>query len=478
MKVAFTFFLAVTLVAADDKTCLDCNTDDSQVLLQSKVAVGENDHDIGSMARMNALSQTATIVKEMIDIDQMADDLKQEAAENVVVLQQQVDDMKPAMNAAKAKFKADRKRIRSNYKGCRKKITWNAKKWKGTSQCAPFVPHMSMLEGEQAEGKGVEAAQDQQERRKPKKKKAKAAARCATRPKCELRQAKRLAKRAVKEDFKNIRKDFRDRKKELRKAKFQKNVLPKIILLLKPELLKALGGVDMNDDSSGQLKTCEHALTQEQTIDCVPLAEINLEELLKNYMNVQLHGQMKDHFEKVFKAIKTFIWKIFDPAKDGVKNSLVAAVGTIPVVGGALAVAVGVLMELIYKAIKYGVESSLDKVSKVLQGELVQGMVNAVFATGLFTTDALEDSTRSEALASELKKTGAAAQKAIEASTQKQIKDEATNAQEEAQKEAEGAESSIKTEGDDVKDGEEEDDQEDVDQYEEEAEEDIDDDDD
>merc|ERR1719333_768029 len=78
---------------------------------------------------------------------------------------------------------------------------------------------------------------------------------CASKPKCDLRQAKRRAKKAAKEDFKNVRKSFRDYKRQLRKAKFHKNILPKVIVLLKPELLKALSSVDMSKDNSGQVKT-------------------------------------------------------------------------------------------------------------------------------------------------------------------------------------------------------------------------------
>merc|ERR1719333_107785 len=53
--------------------------------------------------------------------------------------------MKPGVDAARAKFKADRKVIRDSFKKCKKKITTNKKKWKKLSQCAPFVQYFPSL---------------------------------------------------------------------------------------------------------------------------------------------------------------------------------------------------------------------------------------------------------------------------------------------------------------------------------------------
>lgn len=477
--------------AADDQSCSECaahDTKDLQVLLQSKVTFEGHDDNIGQSiisGESDAFMELATIVRgDLIDVEKMALDLQTEAAVNVNVLQQTVDSMKPGVDAARAKFKADRKVIRDSFKKCKKKITTNKKKWKTLSQCAPFVQYFPSLLEVQEENEvmvqGPKKTKAEKKAEKAAKKEAKKAAKeakilakCQKKPKCELRQAKLSAKLAAKEEFKTIRKSFREYKKQLRQAKFQKNILPKVIVLLKPELLKALAQVDMSDSSTGQVRTCEQALTVEERTDCIPLAEINLVSLLKNYMNVQLNGQLKGHFEKLFKKIKEGVWKLFDPPVGSIKNSLVAAVGTTPIVGGALAAAVGVIFDFLYKAIKYGVESSLDKVSTLLQSETVKGIVNAVFATGLFTPQALQDTTQKAALGSQLTTVADAAEKSAQSTSQKLITTEAATAQAAADAAKSGAESDIKAAGEEMQEGENEDEEEDVNQYEEEDAEDI-----
>lgn len=503
MRVASIFILAVIAGAVDEKSCLQQDeVKHQQVLIQSKVTseivdsvdMAETD-DEGAMEKgatgrlevqlnrsmkragyqLGAVySKVGTIVKDdLLDIDKMAKDLKKEAAAKVRELTRKVNGMSNQMKKAKKKFKADRKAIRSNFKKCKKV----RKHWKTKSECAPFKPHLSMLEVQdgQAEQEGEEEEQEEQEemfaggrRRKADK----------TPTKKELRQAKREAKRAAKDTFKNVKKSVRDYKKQLRQAKFQKNVLPKMIILLKPQLIKALGQVDMSDDSTGQLRACEKALavTEEEEADCIPLAEINVVSLLKNYMNVALNSALLLKFHDLFTKIKEAIWKIFDPPVQGIKESLVASVGSIPAVGGMLAVAVGVIFDVLYKAIKFAVEYALDMVSLVLRTELVKGIVNAVFATGLFDTDSLGGSTTNKELGNAMKNAGDSAQKSIMASSQKSITDEATSAKGAAKQAALGQADQIEGEGVTVENEENQEDKADEDEEEAEDKADIDDD--
>ena len=56
------------------------------------------------------------------------------------------------------------------------------------------------------------------------------------------------------------------------------------------------------------------------------------------------------------------------------------AVGSIPMVGGMLAAAIGILMEVLYAAVKKKVERAFDDIMSLLQVKLVTEMVDAVSA--------------------------------------------------------------------------------------------------
>jgi hypothetical protein len=298
---------------------------------------------------------------------------------------------------------------------------------------------------------------------------------CKGKPKCELRQAKRVAKLAAMEKYKKIRQDFRDYKRQLRSVNFQKKMMPYANKVIKPLLLDALGAVKVEDDSSGQVQTCDKPLKEgELKTDCIPLAEMGSVALLRNYMNVQLNLRLEIHFRNVSDAIKGGIWKVFDPPWSIAKNSLILELGTIPLVGGVLATAVSVTFEYMYKSIKDGVEKAVDKITNLLKMKTVEHIDKAVFHTGAFTLEALKDPRQLKELGPKLTRVANAEQKNSRSYMQQQIKNGTKRADKLAAKRvAEGAGTDIKTAGKEVEAGEVEDEQEDQDQYEEEDAEDI-----
>mmetsp|Transcript_81413 Transcript_81413/g.154551 ORF Transcript_81413/g.154551 Transcript_81413/m.154551 type:complete len:514 (+) Transcript_81413:91-1632(+) len=366
----------------------------------------------------------------VIDVDELVENQTLEAYQNWVDLKAKVNGMRSEVNQAKTKFKSDRSKIRSNYKKCRKKIPLNKKKWKNKNECKPFKDFFG----------GVSS-------------------KCAKKGKCELRQAKRKAKKAAKEDFKAIRRTFRDFKKQRNKAFFQFTILPKIIMLLKPSLLSAMTQIDMGNGASGMLRDC----TLESPDDCTPLDQIGTAELLKNYMELSLHKQLWPKLLKVFTKIKEKLWKFVKGVKDSVKTSLQASIGSIPVVGGGLSVAVGALIEALYFALKYYVNSKIKAVRELLQDTIVINVVDAVFATGLFTTENLQ--ANNPQLASQMQSVADIAQQNTMTAAQSDITSEAANAEAAAIADAASAEDDIADEGDEVKDKDEEDEGEDEDAY-------------
>jgi len=185
-------------------------------------------------------------------------------------------------------------------------------------------------------------------------------------------------------------------------------------------------------------------------------------DLLRNYMTVELNALMWPALDKVFKKVIDGIWKLAKPVLDSIKSSITLAVGSIPVVGGALAVAVGLLMDALFAAVKDGVGDAFKKLHETLQGHLVEVIVNAVFATGLFTQEALQNPT--EALASGMKVAADAAQAEAVTATQSGLTGEAAAAESAAEQAAVGVDASIETDGREVEEGEEADQKDDDDQ--------------
>jgi hypothetical protein len=375
--------------------------------------------------------QFRTVAPAVIDVDNMVKDLKTRAVQNVANLELTISALQPELDASRAKFRADRRAIRVSYKQCRKKITWNKKKWKTTSECHPFAAHLS--------GSGLKSA-------------------CKKKPKCVLRQAKSKAKLTAKHVYKTTRLKFRDHKKQLRKAKFEKNILPKIIMLLKPALLKGLQDFDMSDGDSGALRSC--ALSSADAA-CVPLDQIgsavDAVALLRNYMTVSLNAVLSPTLTVVIDKILDKIWKLVGKVVDSIKSSIQTAVGTIPVVGGALAVVVGLLIQTIYDYTIWGVETAIDGVRVKLQELLVTNIVDNVFATGHFTDEELKDPSKMVTLASQMTTAANATQKEVVHQAQGSITAAAAAAEFQAAMDASGAQASIVTEGETVKQGEEED---------------------
>jgi hypothetical protein len=404
------------------------------------------------LGRLNLTVQLE--IDDLLDIDKMVEKQQLLASENVQLFQNKVDSMKPELDAARDKFKACRQTIRANYKNCKKMAKKHKKTWKSKSVCTPFAAHFIGVQV--AKARTMEQKMKQLGRRR-RRRKADRAAKCAKKPTCELRMAKLMARDACKGEYKVVRSSVREYKKELRKAKFMQNILPKIILLLKPPLLAALSEMDMGEGGTALLRVC----TEEQEGFCIPLDQIRTVDLLKKYITIELNAVVWPYLYTKFKdMISPKVWQLVDPAKDTIKTSLVTAIGTIPIVGGMLAAAIGMLMEALYTAAKNGVEKAFDKMMGQLQVQLVTAIVDGVFATGLFTDERLQDLTRTAELISGMQTVADAAQKLAEMASQTQLTSQANAVKALAEEKAAEAESSIQEDGAAVKDAEEADDQE------------------
>jgi len=412
-----------------------------------------------STQTLNSFMATGTGLPNM---DTMATEIMTDLTNHIVVLQGQVNDMKPLVKKAKELFHTDRKNIRDNYKACKKEIRRDKHSWKDTQQCAPFAGHFPAFLQVQKDDEvmikdhGTQVTQGRRRagptrhQEKKQERAAAKAAKCSEMPKCELRQAKRTAKQAALQDYKQVKDQDKQDKQQLRAAKFQKVILPKIIKILKPELLGAYKVLDATGSAGSIVKACGQALADDEKTGCIPMLEIDLVTLLENYLKLFLNNELTTELGSVFSDIESKIWKIFDPLESALANSIIGEVGSIPFVGGVLAAAVGVLFDAIYDVLQKAVNHALNKLKTLLQADIVKAVVDAVMATGLFTPKALKDPTQTAALSTGMETSGNAAAQGPVSSTTKKVNAEASAAQAKAQVDAKGAQAQIMSAGNEV----------------------------
>lgn len=216
--------------------------------------------------------------------------------------------------------------------------------------------------------------------------------------------------------------------------------------LLKPKLLDALSKADMGDASIGVLRGCPPPpLTQ---TDCVPVYEIGTVDLLRNYLTVELNSKLWPKLYTVFKKIMDGIWGLVKPVLDSFKSSLMVAVGSIPVVGGALSAAVSVIAEIVWFGLKLGIKKAFSSLRDTLQEFLVVTVVNGVFSTGLFTQEALGNPTAD--LVSRMESAADTAQATAVTNSQNDLLSKGSAAENVAEQEAVGVNETIETYGQEV----------------------------
>jgi hypothetical protein len=451
-----------------------------------------------STEKLNATTEIATIVQhQMLDIAAMATGMTKDSAANVARLQTDCDNMKPMVKQAKQLFKTDRQNIRNDHKSCKHQIKHDKQHWRTDWQCKPFVAYMTGLlqvQGEEYKSssgekttrtllskrndvnyddevyaevddddkagyvtqggrrRGKESHHEEHEQKK--------AAKCSETPKCELRQAARQAKEAAKQDYEKVHKQYKQDLQQLRAAKFQQSILPKVILLLNPNLATAVNQFHVaTDDLKNLVQACEKALPK---ATCIPIAQMDFEVLLKQFMNLYLNSALFTDLTDIFKKIKSLIWKVFNPLMSAIANSLIASVGSIPFVGGVLATAVDVLFDVLYGVIRKAVDIALDDVEAILQGDILTAIDKAVFKAAKFTDKALQDKSQAHQadLASTMTTSGNAATSEPVSSTNKQIADQAAQAKTEGQQKAAGATDAVTDAGNDVSQAQNKDDEE------------------
>jgi len=232
--------------------------------------------------------------------------------------------------------------------------------------------------------------------------------------------------------------------------------MPVIMILIRPKLIEALKKTNMKKASKGMLKACPE--NGPNTPHCTPLNEISTVDLLKNYITVQLNSKLFPVLLKLFAKISKFIWKIVTPLFGALKRSIIAAVGSIPFVGGGLAAAAGAVLDAVFDSVKNGITKAFNKMREKLQKVVVKSVVKAIFGSGKVTDEALQDSTGSGELGYMMTGWADEASESTVSATQDKVTSRAKLMEPEALKEAAGQKNAVTAAGDKVQQGEVKDD--------------------
>ena len=152
-------------------------------------------------------------------------------------------------------------------------------------------------------------------------------------------------------------------------------LLPKILVMAKPSLEKAIADMAIVKESSGATSGVAIGLQNVSAKACV---QGTIKEFLKMKLQILLAGPMF----LVTTMIRTALFKVIDSIFLVISGVLVGSVGSIPFVGGALAVAVGGAVSIVKMAIKGGLFYALNKIYKLLLTLTVDGIMAILFPSG------------------------------------------------------------------------------------------------
>jgi len=189
---------------------------------------------------------------------------------------------------------------------------------------------------------------------------------------------------------------YKDFKSRLKGATFKIKSIPKVMVVLKPILLKQMAKMKAKRGKGGKAKA--PAIPDIKT--------------LKEFMSMKLHKLIGPPIMKMFAFMEKMLWKVVMIPLNIVKAFLMAAVGAIPFVGGVMAAVVSNVFSQAIAMLKTAVNKKLNALGKVLENKAVgialKLMFKVVNAVAKKMAPALKFVKRSAATLKAAQKAGAA----------------------------------------------------------------------
>lgn len=197
-----------------------------------------------------------------------------------------------------------------------------------------------------------------------------------------LRAIRRKKKRALRKEWKKAKSAYKTFKKRLRGAKFKVKLLPKIFKVIAPKLQKQLSTVDMSNGAgdAGAAAVAETPLVKSSNKD--PAKKKKFWKYFRKFVHLSVQTKVYPKVKGAFEKIQTKLWAVLDKVITGIKSSIVGSVGSIPFVGGVLAVVAGGVIDLVWSIVKMLVNRSLERIWKQIAKTVSNLIVKVCFAVG------------------------------------------------------------------------------------------------
>merc|ERR1711990_813223 len=152
--------------------------------------------------------------------------------------------------------------------------------------------------------------------------------------------------------------------------------------MMKPKIEEAMSKMDMDKMNASASREGG------EVVSGAPAKDITLESVLKDFVSMKLHEKIDPLLEQAFQKIMGLVWGLVDGVVEAIKATTVAAVGSVPLVGGALAAAAGKGIDMLYTFVKDKINEAIGKLQELLGNKIINAIVNAVFKAGGFKPDA------------------------------------------------------------------------------------------
>lgn len=251
-----------------------------------------------------------------------------------------------------------------------------------------------------------------------------------------LRAIRRKKRRALRKEWKKAKSAYKNFKKRLRGARFKVKLLPKIFKVIAPKLQKHLSTVNMSNSGSAEGAAVVSSTPDVKSANKSPAKRKTFWKVMRKFLQLSVESKVFPAVKGAFTKIQTKLWAVLGKVIAAIKQSIVGSVGSIPFVGGVLAVVAGGVIDLVWGIVKMVVNRSLERIWKKIAKVVSNVIVKTCFAVGgMFKRDT-----------SGAKKAADKANNAITSAAEKQYaKDAAASA-----KKAQGIEKSIVNDGKDA----------------------------
>lgn len=188
--------------------------------------------------------------------------------------------------------------------------------------------------------------------------------------KLELRAERRAQQRLIDKVFKDSMGSYNRFSRKLMKARFTKNILPKVRKMMAADVQKSLTLLDL---AGGHEERAAAQIVNDKGfkgIDDIPS--------MRFYITERARSKVMPHLEQHFKKLRGDLWAKLGAKKSHMKTSLVSAVGGVPHVGQTISAVVPNTVDDVYGVIKHAVNTSLNHVRDNMATKLTESIANPI----------------------------------------------------------------------------------------------------